>query len=91
MDTKHTPGPWVLSPSYPYRTNDAHGQFVADTSYTLRAEEEQEANAHLIAAAPDMLAALIEVVRWDEISGIDAEWPVVMETVRAAIAKAKGE
>lgn len=36
----------------------------------------------------DLLAALRDVQQWNEVSGIDDEWPVVMEQVSAAIAKA---
>ncbi len=32
-----------------------------------------------------VLAALREVERWDSVSGIDDEWPIVMKTVREAL------
>jgi hypothetical protein len=49
------------------------------------------ANAKLIAAAPDLLAALIELDAW-AIHGSGTEYPQgTFEAVRAAIAKAIGE
>lgn len=52
---------------------------------------EAEANARLIAAAPDMLAALVDMTECAEADGWDvngnAEW---LNKARAAIAKAKG-
>lgn len=54
----------------------------------------QEANARLIAAAPDMLEALEEIARLPVIVGY-ADGPCIeredMRMVRAAIVKAKGE
>jgi hypothetical protein len=54
-------------------------------------EREQEDNRRLIAAAPELLEALEAVKQWDGVSGLDDEWPLVMEGVKAAIAKATGE
>ena len=54
-DIKHTPGPWYVS----YDTvsirqfNSQQSPFIADTAGT----ENGEANARLIAAAPDLLEA----------------------------------
>jgi hypothetical protein len=50
--------------------------------------EEYEANAHLIAAAPDLLEALEEMYAMCNISPEDAPHRV---KARAAIAKAKGD
>ncbi len=53
---------------------------------------ERDANAKLIAAAPDLLDALNEVMAWvdnwspDFVQ--DGEWPETAELVKAAIAKA---
>ncbi len=60
-EQKHTPGPWV---SAPQRTNTlivaANGTRVAE-SYGVT-DEEPRANARLIAAAPELLAALKEIL-----------------------------
>ena len=56
---KHTPGPWAALMQDPPTIADRRGCRVA-TSCALpgQSAEEQEANARLIAAAPDLLAAL---------------------------------
>ena len=103
------PGPWEV---YRWGLDDEaveilgpEGQSIADLS---EREEEAEAppvsfvevlaNARLIAAAPDLLAACervledLEGVGWGEVQGSDAEaWLVETEkALRAAIAKARG-
>ena len=53
-------------------------------------EAAQKANAHLIAAAPDLLAALEDVMAWiDErrIGKMDGDWSMQ----RAALSKSRGE
>ena len=53
-----------------------------------------EANARLIAAAPDMLAALEDGLQWFEtgrVDGVAYDEQSVAESFRAAIAKAKGQ
>lgn len=69
MDTKHTPGPWgvhgddgtLIGPSNGKQmiAGAKHSHVVKEWAVSL---EEAQANARLIAAAPDMLAALREVV-----------------------------
>lgn len=57
--TKHTPGPWkvIQSDSPVVQTEDDHHAIC--TTYGVYATREQkEANANLIAAAPDMLECL---------------------------------
>ena len=49
----------------------------------------KESDARLIAAAPDLLAALTQMVRYDDLP--TAEQQPAVERARAAIAKAKGE
>ena len=86
-NNKFTPGPWV-------KTFDkifimANGLRIA----TVADQYGREANATLIAAAPDLLAAAEDVVaRWDTPTWKDAEpTAAVIGKLRAAIAKAKGE
>jgi hypothetical protein len=57
----HTPGPWKFEDEY---VRDATGEIIADpyTRPTADAGDEMEANAKLIAAAPDMLATLETLV-----------------------------
>ncbi|MBC8009195.1 MAG: hypothetical protein H7067_03765 [Burkholderiales bacterium] len=58
---KHTPGPWSIAPGMPCCVwTDAveTGRGVAVTAMNARPPEEQIANACLIAAAPELFAAL---------------------------------
>lgn len=89
----HTPGPWVTDNSVlrgsvnrleePRR----HIALVSDWEKVSGDRLENEANARLIAAAPDLLEALKTLVRHAEKCGRSAG---VYDTARAAIAKATG-
>lgn len=68
---KHTPGPWVIIPggdewsSGRIATIEPKPETMVETNYWIVAEvnyrrDEHAANAKLIAAAPDLLDALIE-------------------------------
>lgn len=97
---KHTPGPWTAKPTGPWdgwdgwSVEDAAGTAVCD-AHGSQLDGAREANARLIAAAPDLLYALVaarsELWRLLDLRGIEPkqarEWP---EIVRAeeAIAKA---
>jgi len=101
--TKHTPGPWEIgalfgdpdgkSYEYPtiYRRNeDGSTTYVADIMGAL--SPPAWPNAHLIAAAPDLLEACGVLLKAaPELWGEDVEkWPRLMDRVEAAIAKAEG-
>lgn len=87
----HTPGPWQ------YRTGDFIGTAEEDYQTVAylsdhrnrkpRPTEEKIANGHLIAAAPDLLAALEYYV---SSSGNEPSLSVFERMVGQAIAKAKG-
>lgn len=93
-EPSHTPGPWetggvitrvVVWPNgwnAPLCIADCHAKNAPKT------EAERVANARLIAAAPDLLAALNQVLDASEDNGDmdDIDW----DGIRAAIAKAKG-
>jgi hypothetical protein len=80
-----TPGPWHVESNKwdDIGVDDARGNFIC-TMHALDVAT-NTANARLIAAAPDMLAALRRVVR-DDFESED-----VLEICRAAIAKAEGK
>lgn len=94
--SKHTPGPWFIEDGRTkkidhlnvFHVNDktpgAASSVIAKVTCRLTWYEEQTANARLIAAAPDLLAAL-EALR--ERGHTDATWMLA----ERAIAKAKGE
>ena len=63
--SSHTPGPWACT----YTSNYAHDYRLTQPNgqpLPINAEandrSEQRANARLIAAAPDLLAALIQII-----------------------------
>lgn len=93
--SKHTPGPWHVSEEWD-GTSIKAGQF--HVTHTIQwcgwhPEEEDkavtQANARLIAAAPELLEALVDLERT---AGLPAmmDDPVRVKA-RAAIAKATGE
>lgn len=92
----YAPGTWTargLTISTNYGGGKSHK--VADARQPLFTPECQHANARLIAAAPDLLAALEALMRW-ETCDLDVESAAtlmdeVCSMARAAIAKAKGE
>lgn len=89
----HTPGPWVVvKPNADNPSRAMVGSAKGANIYNAPLTDETEANAHLIAAAPDMFAAcekaLIALAPNDGYSGPGAE---ACKVLRAAIAKAKGQ
>ena len=106
MNAKHTPGPWIVASDgckvlqltpvdideqkpCPVVVDCASGYFAMDY-------DEANANAALIAAAPDLLAALeiaegrlmcIDAQKLDTVARNDD----VIDRIRAAIARARGE
>lgn len=90
----HTPGPWTQLDQEHAISIVSGGIVIADVfkpddNCVSPPMSETVDNAHLIAAAPQLLEALREVERWDSVSGVDAEWPAVMEIVRCALAHAE--
>lgn len=90
---KHTPGPWT------YRAYSTHPHHIIEAedregvAYTMDHEADSKANATLIAAAPDLLAALERLLNAEALVDDEyyAEIEAAEEQARAAIAKAKGE
>ncbi len=92
MSAQHTPGPWSIVPygdGDSLVIHDARGDwrvcFMA-TPGKLGSIERIEANAHLIAAAPDLLAVLQDAVANNMLVEGSNWWGRVF----AAIAKATG-
>lgn len=90
----HTPGPWVVVPGIksgpeetPPSIHTEPGRLIASMGYSItEMAQNAEANAHLIAAAPDLLRAL------EEILGLLEHRPMVhLNAAKVAIAKAKGK
>lgn len=98
-ESKHTPGPWMMAtrPSsivgWPVVAPYAMGRSVCNVT---AGHDESAANARLIAAAPDLLAALKDAretiiqhvnSRGSEAEGSSADW---VAEIDAAIARAEG-
>lgn len=98
MSANHTPGPWVYigNGDIVARSEKYCGGEKDIASVFLTANDEDEANARLIAAAPDLLEALnlgytqtMDYIQRNHLSGSENnQWLVL---ARAAIAKATGE
>jgi hypothetical protein len=86
----HTPGPWKIEENLDQgnidiRSDDIYRFYIAEVWGGMDAHK---ANAHLIAAAPDLLEALEALVKQAEgHKAVGVYW----DEARAAIAKAKGE
>ena len=83
----HTPGPWVIDPCWDIlgNTDDGNGMVCQITTDAVP-RAEAEANARLIAAAPDLLAALQQAEQQLDYGQIDAAHRIII----AAIARATG-
>ena len=101
--SKHTPGPWAVERDAEGRLHVVEGDFLDVAEVGYLSGPDPEANARLIAAAPELLEALEQLFRIGEFysSAIEhdnygehgrkmdlAEWATLAQ---AAIAKAKGE
>ena len=91
MSTNHTPGPWsVLIEGSHCFIEDANGQTIARASHPFpftTTDDERNANARLIAAAPELLDALRRALNVLHATGATDEARVAL----AAIAAATGE
>ena len=89
-EMKPTPGPWEAERIYNSNCFDITcecGFFIATCHDCVRGESNAEANARLIAAAPELLEALAEVVNAADGEGWSQLDPSLSKA-RAAIAKA---
>lgn len=102
-DTKHTPGPWETCDPEDYGDYDGNCRVILGddlrVAVVLGVDGENEANAHLIAAAPDLLEALHECAEYFD-RFADAEFTqdgpnpnremTLLQSVTRAIDKAEG-
>ena len=90
--SKHTSGPWSVGPQ---QSVTSRGWSIADKNGNRLAfvlgehSPELQANARLIAAAPDLLVALM--LAKDMMIANDLSLPKTFEVIDEAIAKARGE
>ena len=110
MGDKHTPGPWhhhngeQVHADYINAHGNRHHHIVATVAAHLEGKEHPagipfefnaEANARLIAAAPDLLEALERIMHYAHlgasVSDVDTSEQPQFVRAKAAIAKARGE
>ena len=98
MTDKHTPGPWVVGGPWPavnvcYIEEEDHWESIVER-WDYRdgeAPDEVKANAHLIAAAPELLEACRLALRYIEEEGFTPEdEEAIRVLLSAVIRKAKG-
>lgn len=97
---KHTPGPWAYEPTSGaiYHDDGDVDPLIASTNLECVAVEQGDADGRLIAAAPDLLASLKELIEEIDFEielrkdgGNDEDWQELQEKsdrAHAAIAKA---
>jgi hypothetical protein len=93
--SKHTPGPWTsghhgnvalwVGPSHL-----AHPVALVPWDSHAEARDEARDNARLIAAAPDLLEALKEILPWHDFHPLEQTDNRIVNLCREAISKAKG-
>lgn len=104
-DTKHTPGPWKWREGVPNDLLYDHDVLTSSAVAVVYVESRDScgnrvaremavcvpsvADARLIAAAPDLLAALKEMVEFDQ-TGKPADYAAIFADALSAIAKAEG-
>lgn len=93
--TKHTPGPWYKQGTYIGITPTGR-RFLIGEVYQDNGVEQAQANARLIASAPELLfacKALLAYIVQDETqsSALPGEQDGVLWDARSAIRKATGE
>ena len=82
----HTPGPWHIGPHYKSDVESAFGR-ICECGITRG--RNSEANARLIAAAPELYDAVKEYLDWGPMTGSDRD--LFNGKFSKAIAKAEGQ
>lgn len=96
MSTKHTPGPWKATKGGEIRAVQDSIEITIAVTFDLREDDrgtKKEANARLIAAAPELLEALRDLAGWAEMYRDSVAYESGRKHIyaaRAAIAKAEG-
>ena len=85
MSAKHTPGPWRELHTC---IDDSRGYQICHIDLHGKSEAERDANRRLIAAAPELLDALKDMLDYYGTASANVEF---LTKARAAIAKATGQ
>ena len=93
-EMKHTPGPWVCQ-TQANGSSIRHPVILSDDGAVSTAQwcdntQKTNANARLIAAAPELLKAL-RYIAGMALADEPRDLPTIAETARSAIAKATGQ
>ncbi len=100
MQVKHTPGPWLIhsgcidAACQMNERGTTHQSPLAQVTSDQDHDDYYEANCRLIAAAPDLLAALkmaVSALERSDYIQMDGDSVDVIDVSRDAIAKAIGE
>jgi hypothetical protein len=92
MKTQHTSGPWeVIRESLTSSAKKIIGPNAEHICEGLSWGENEDADAALIAAAPDLLEALESVIDSWQYGETPSDAAATYDHARSAIAKAKGE
>jgi hypothetical protein len=96
MSAKHTPAPWRVEGRTVYGAKSGHiishgvnSHGDGPEGYVCNTSGTSEADAQLIAAAPDLLKALTLITEMDGDQPARSDWDMV-RIARTAIAKATG-
>lgn len=89
---KHTPGPWRVSEKYPNLivAIDPDTGATDQLASACQIMREWKANARLIAAAPDLLAAAKAVIKLDLSCGDLAEFDAAVDRLNALVREIEG-
>ena len=91
QETKHTPAPWIaLEGDYGWQIHSDKSRWIANIKCESCPAHE-EANANLIAAAPELLEALEMALELEDFECHGYAGETVAKKARQAIAKARGE
>ena len=92
---KFSIAPWksaiAFDRAYIRNIKDAQGEIIAQIPDWEDQLEETTANARLMAAAPDLLKALIDLLDEADLAEVDEYTTPKVEAARAAIARATGD
>jgi hypothetical protein len=84
-EPKFTPGPWsVRKQGHPIITDDTTHRYIATIHSVGPENEVREANAHLIAAAPELYRLLDEALSY---TSCESWSPSLTHEIKAALAK----
>lgn len=91
MKSKHTPGPWTVLQVCDklYICTGEQGNIPLNSLSIADVKNKNKANAHLIAAAPDLLFAIEGLVEAMKSEGYPLPFQALTQQAASAIAKAR--